>query len=78
MSDGISKYSPSRVGYARVSSISQNLDSQIDALKNSGLRKNIYRQNDGFTHEQTGLGTTSGLFAYGRQSGRDGTEPDDT
>ncbi|PHM41058.1 recombinase family protein [Xenorhabdus szentirmaii] len=64
MSDGISKCSPSRVGYARVSSISQNLDSQIDALKTAGCGKI-------FTDKMTGSRMNSpGWEAAGRAAAK--------
>jgi len=36
-----------KVGYARVSTITQNLDSQIDALKKAGCEKIITEQASG-------------------------------
>ena len=35
-----------KIGYARVSTITQNLDSQIDALKKAGCKKIITEQEE--------------------------------
>ena len=41
-----------KIGYARVSTITQNLDSQIDALKKAGCEKIITEQASGSVANQ--------------------------
>jgi hypothetical protein len=66
-----------RLGYARVSSIGQNLDSQIDALKAAGYKKIFHRQDDWLPHGSPRLGSAHGVRPPGRLSGRGRVEPHD-
>jgi len=54
-----------RIGYARVSTIEQNLDLQVDALKRAGCEKIIEDTASGKTESRTGLDRARELLREG-------------
>ena len=56
---------PQRIGYARVSSLSQNLDSQTDVLRNSGCCKIFEDKISGVTDSRPGWNSMLEYFREG-------------
>ena len=54
-----------KIGYARVSTLEQNLDLQIDALKNEGCEKIITDEANGSVSDRTGLVKVKELLREG-------------
>jgi len=64
-----------RFGYARVSSVGQNLDSQVDALQKAECEKIFSDKTTGSRMDRPGW--TNGICSSGRYVGSDGIESHD-